>query len=99
MAPPTPILCKDQIQGEHQKLVRDSKFCSLKSLTQYQCNITAYSPEEYICVPFKRLFEECITANKTNKRSFDNGKSQKQQKVNPGLVTKRVELTSRNTNS
>lgn len=53
MAPPTKILSPEN----QRQLLERAKDCSLKSLTQNEC---AFNGHEYICTPFKRLFQECI---------------------------------------
>ncbi|SCU79635.1 LANO_0A06964g1_1 [Lachancea nothofagi CBS 11611] len=61
MAPPT-LVCQ---KHEFKSLWKDVKGpCVLKSLIQYECEFNGY---EYDCVPFKRVFEECITGEKLKK--------------------------------
>lgn len=60
MAPPTPILIPEQISREKERIqtLKNKKKCELKSLTQHLCH--AEAPGEYVCVPFKRVFEKCL---------------------------------------
>lgn len=53
MAPPTKILGYDV----QQRMLERSQECALKSLTQNEC---AFNGHEYVCVPFKRLFQQCV---------------------------------------
>lgn len=54
MAPPTPILSRDELP---KFTPYDSVRCPLKQLTQYECSVRG---TEIICVPFKRLFRACV---------------------------------------
>ncbi|GAV54701.1 hypothetical protein ZYGR_0AS00230 [Zygosaccharomyces rouxii] len=60
MAPPTPILTPEQVSREKERIqvLKKKNKCELKSLTQHLCH--AERPGEYICVPFKRVFEKCL---------------------------------------
>lgn len=63
MAPPTPILSKDEILrvSKLKKLLSSSdNNCTLKSITQYEC---AFDNGLYKCNPFKRVFQDCILAS------------------------------------
>lgn len=54
MAPPTPIISRDDIP---KFTPYDNIRCPLKQLTQFECSVRG---TEIICVPFKRLFRACI---------------------------------------
>lgn len=58
MAPPTPVLSRDEIARVYR--VPDGP-CTLKSLTQHQCS---FDGGLVTCVPFKRLFKECLKGTK-----------------------------------
>ncbi|ODV62908.1 Som1p ASCRUDRAFT_6530 [Ascoidea rubescens DSM 1968] len=68
MAPPTPVLSRDNaqflIKKKHISLTDISpetlkkENCKLKSLTQYECSYD-YKNDNIICLPFKRLFKTC----------------------------------------
>jgi inner membrane protease subunit SOM1 len=62
MAPPTPILTKEDINKvfEWDKRV-DPSTCVLKSITQFNCS---FDGGLVTCVPFKRLFNECVVKGK-----------------------------------
>ncbi|QLQ82217.1 hypothetical protein HG537_0G04720 [Torulaspora globosa] len=62
MAPPTPVLTREQI-GHFP----DDPRCQLKSLTQYQCQIFPPGSGEYLCIPFKRLFQDCEALTRASK--------------------------------
>lgn len=107
MAPPTPILSKEQVKKDQDQ---GSKDCQLKSLTQYQCQIFPPGSGEYVCVPFKRMFEECLKVSKTNKNKNKNrldrynGKSNithKNDDTNKehSIITCRTEITCSDTNT
>lgn len=53
MAPPTKILGLDT----QQRMLQRGENCSLKSLVQNEC---AFNGNDYVCTPFKRLFEQCM---------------------------------------
>lgn len=57
MSPPTPVFGKDDVD----LLLKQANDCKLKSLTQNDCS---FIEREYICIPFKRLFQECIMGTK-----------------------------------
>lgn len=102
MAPPTPILTRDQIQEEKKRLLQGSRDCSLKSLTQYQCHISAPGNGEYICIPFKRVFEECIALQKVSKKAtYKHSNTEKNastvKAARPDV--RRIEVTSKRTNA
>ncbi|SCU80986.1 LADA_0B10594g1_1 [Lachancea dasiensis] len=54
MAPPTLVFGKEELDHILAK-VRGP--CKLKSLTQNQCDFNGH---EYVCIPFKRVFKECL---------------------------------------
>lgn len=60
MPPPTKIVSRKEALKE----LESNENCQLKELIQYQCGV---SNNEIICVPFKRVFEQCIShdGNKT----------------------------------
>lgn len=66
MAPPTPVYSKDEVLRvfELDKLV-DEKQCELKSLTQFECGFSGGLSE---CVPFKRVFQDCVLRNGQRQR-------------------------------
>lgn len=76
MAPPTPILTRADVQQLYaEQLNNPEKYqCLLKQLTQNECTYRMLdNGMEYICVPFKRLFQRCLVpVTKTV-----NGKKQK----------------------
>lgn len=78
MAPPTPVFGKDELEPLLKKVKPP---CVLKSLIQNECT---FNGEEYICVPFKRLFKECLLDSKTK-----DGRASR-------IV--RIEITDRHTN-
>ncbi|EDO18411.1 hypothetical protein Kpol_1032p3 [Vanderwaltozyma polyspora DSM 70294] len=62
MAPPTPIQSREEVlRGKKCLTMVDNKKgkCTLTSITQFQCRFENSYEGEYICLPFKRLFEEC----------------------------------------
>ncbi|SCW01488.1 LAFE_0E00738g1_1 [Lachancea fermentati] len=59
MAPPTPIFGKEELSPLLEKIHGP---CQLYSLIQNECT---YDGQGYICVPFKRLFEECSVGDRT----------------------------------
>lgn len=63
MAPPTPILTPEQVSREEERarILEKKNKCELKSLTQHLCH--AEAPGEYVCVPFKRIFQRCYEHN------------------------------------
>ncbi|QLL35092.1 hypothetical protein HG536_0H04680 [Torulaspora globosa] len=67
MAPPTPVLTREQL--ERQISFPSADGCQLKSLTQFQCQIFPPGSGEYLCIPFKRLFEECVVAAGASKNT------------------------------
>ncbi|AET38533.1 Som1p Ecym_3015 [Eremothecium cymbalariae DBVPG len=60
MAPPTPIITRDEVEP----ILSRTKDCILASLIQNECHFDGHN---YVCIPFKRLFEEC-TLNKRRVR-------------------------------
>lgn len=106
MAPPTPILSKEQVKKEQEQgQLHGSKDCQLKSLTQYQCQIFPPGSAEYVCVPFKRVFEECLKASKTNRNKnknkldrHNNNKRNHTNKNDDTKITCRTEITCPTTN-
>lgn len=54
MAPTIRILNKEEVPVAHP-----STDCVLKSLVQYECEI---NNQKYVCKPFKRIFQECISS-------------------------------------
>ncbi|KAH3678936.1 hypothetical protein WICPIJ_008764 [Wickerhamomyces pijperi] len=63
MAPPTPILSKDEILRAYKldKMLKSpDNNCTLKSLTQFECS---FDNGLYKCNPFKRIFQDCILSN------------------------------------
>lgn len=60
MAPPTPILTTEQILREKERVesLRERNRCQLRSLTQHLCHFE--DTGEYVCLPFKRVFEQCL---------------------------------------
>ncbi|AQZ18487.1 SOM1 (YEL059C-A) [Zygosaccharomyces parabailii] len=60
MAPPTPILTNEQIIREREKVesLRRRNKCQLRSLTQHLCHFE--DNREYVCIPFKRVFQQCV---------------------------------------
>ncbi|AMD20173.1 HCR023Wp [Eremothecium sinecaudum] len=57
MAPPTPIMNATEVEP----LLSIARNCYLSSLVQNECYFNGY---DYTCVPFKRLFQECIVHKK-----------------------------------
>ncbi|KAH3679466.1 hypothetical protein WICMUC_000956 [Wickerhamomyces mucosus] len=63
MAPPTLVLSKDDSLKAYrlQSLLNSPKTkCQLKSLSQFECS---FDGGLYTCVPFKRVFQDCIMKN------------------------------------
>lgn len=54
MAPPTPVFGREELELVRNKVEEP---CQLKSLIQNECE---YNGLEYVCLPFKRVFQECI---------------------------------------
>ncbi|KAL6015666.1 hypothetical protein ACI3LY_004894 [Candidozyma auris] len=63
MAPPTVVLSRTEVQQRYkEQLQNPEKYqCHLKSLTQNECTFKmSDAGMEYICVPFKRMFQRCL---------------------------------------
>ncbi|SCU80158.1 LAFA_0B07822g1_1 [Lachancea sp. 'fantastica'] len=65
MAPPTPVFGREELE-----VVRDriEEPCQLKSLIQHECE---YNGLQYVCLPFKRVFQECIVGKQRQKVRFE----------------------------
>jgi hypothetical protein len=61
MAPPTPILNRQEIE---QKFKDKLTNCSIKTLKQFEC---FNEQQEIICIPFLRTFKQCLLTG-TNKK-------------------------------
>ncbi|CAI4397519.1 BGN_3a_G0013760.mRNA.1.CDS.1 [Saccharomyces cerevisiae] len=61
MAPPTTIRTRDQALAPLATLDSQTN-CRLKELVQWECQ---FKGAEYVCSPFKRLFEHCIAPDKS----------------------------------
>lgn len=61
MAPPTPVLVKEDLSRvyELEKRLSDAE-CSLTSLTQFECTFNGGLVN---CYPFKRIFKDCMLKN------------------------------------
>lgn len=57
MAPPTLLRNRTEIE----LFLSSAKYCDLTSLVQNVCHFNGY---DYTCVPFKRLFKECLLNKK-----------------------------------
>lgn len=57
MAPPTKIVGPEQ----QHKLLEKARDCELMSLTQNECTLNGL---DYICTPFKRLFQQCMVGKR-----------------------------------
>lgn len=78
MAPPTPVYTKEEVQSQYNGILNNlSKYnCHLKSITQHECTFKLSEdkkyPSEFICLPFKRLFQRCLIKAEVK----ENGKKQ-----------------------
>ncbi|CAI4059778.1 hypothetical protein SKDZ_05G0120 [Saccharomyces kudriavzevii ZP591] len=61
MAPPTTIRSRDQALAPLAALDSHTR-CQLKELVQWECQ---FREADYVCFPFKRLFERCIAPDKS----------------------------------
>ncbi|EDK45355.1 hypothetical protein PVL30_003023 [Lodderomyces elongisporus] len=66
MAPPVPVYNLEEIRHQYKDQFENPQQykCHLKSLTQHECTFrpsSAGNPiPEFICLPFKRLFQRCL---------------------------------------
>ncbi|CAI4038410.1 hypothetical protein SMKI_05G0190 [Saccharomyces mikatae IFO 1815] len=60
MAPPTTIRSRDQALAPLMALDSQAS-CQLKELVQWECQ---FKGADYVCSPFKRLFEHCVEHGK-----------------------------------
>ncbi|SCU87648.1 LAME_0D10924g1_1 [Lachancea meyersii CBS 8951] len=61
MAPPTPVFGREELEMVR---IKAKGPCQLKSLVQNECEFNGHN---YVCIPFKRVFEECIVGGKQQK--------------------------------
>lgn len=73
MAPPIPVLSREEIQHRYRLVLADPKkyLCKLKSLTQHECTFKSngQGKPETICLPFKRVFQRCLVADNPKKKT------------------------------
>ncbi|KAI5949744.1 hypothetical protein KGF57_004567 [Candida theae] len=65
MAPPVPVYSAEETRLQYKdQLENPQKYqCHLKSLTQHECTFKAgtdTTSPQFICLPFKRLFQRCL---------------------------------------
>lgn len=63
MSPPVPVFTRADVQHQFaEQLSNPEKYqCHLKLLTQNECTYKILNEGlEYICVPFKRVFQRCL---------------------------------------
>ncbi|KAI3402974.2 GUP1 [Candida oxycetoniae] len=68
MAPPVPVYDLEEIKRQYKEPLQnpESYKCHIMSLTQHECTFRASSggyrsTPEIICLPFKRIFQRCLT--------------------------------------
>ncbi|SCU81904.1 LAMI_0B08152g1_1 [Lachancea mirantina] len=64
MAPPTPILGPEELDRAKGQVLKP---CKLMSLTQNECRFDGH---EYVCIPFKRVFQECQAGKGKHKHTL-----------------------------
>ncbi|CEP63371.1 Som1p LALA0_S08e00892g [Lachancea lanzarotensis] len=65
MAPPTPVFGREELAPVRNRIVEP---CQLKSLIQHECE---YDGLKYVCLPFKRVFQECVVGAQRRKTRFE----------------------------
>lgn len=68
MAPPVPVFSAAEIRSRYKDQINnpDKYQCTLRELTQHQCTFKTHedAPPDIICLPFKRIFQRCLMAEK-----------------------------------